>query len=174
MAVAEKRFEFEHRDLHWGNILLSATDEKTVTFKLDGEAITIQTHGVKATIIDFTLSRMVVNGYPHYNDLSTDDGLFAATGDYQFDIYRFMKTQLNNCWERYAPYTNILWLHYIIDKMIDGARYKNKKTKPHRAAIDHLMQLRDDILEYKSAADLVQVYEINWRQRAASLHNIYI
>lgn len=162
LAIAEKRFEFEHRDLHWGNILLCATDEKTVSFTIDGRVITIPTHGVKATIIDFTLSRMVVNGVHHFNDLSADDDLFSATGDYQFEIYRFMKTQLNNCWTRFAPYNNILWLHYVIDKMLDGARYKTKKTKQHRAAIDHLMQLRDDLLEYKSAADFVQcAYELN-------------
>lgn len=162
LSIAEKRFEFEHRDLHWGNILLSPTDDKTVSFKLDGQTITIPTHGVKATIIDFTLSRMVVNGFAHYNNLSTDDELFAATGDYQFDIYRYMKNQLDNCWERFAPYNNILWLHYVIDKMIDGARYKNKKNKQHRAAIDDLMQLRDEFLDYKSTVDFVQtVYELN-------------
>lgn len=162
MAIAEKRFEFEHRDLHWGNILLSSTDEKTVSFTIDGQVITIPTHGVKATIIDFTLSRMEVNGLLHYNDLSTDPELFASTGDYQFEIYRFMKTQLNNCWQRFAPYNNVFWLHYVIDKMVSGARYKTKKTKQHRAAIDNLMQLRDDLLDYKSATDFVQcAYELN-------------
>lgn len=102
---------------------------------------------------------MVVDGCRHYNDLSHDEELFVASGDYQFDIYRFMRNRLDNCWERYEPYTNILWLHYVIDKMINGARYKSSKTKKHRAAIDHLMQLRDDLLNYRSAANFVEAFD---------------
>lgn len=156
LAIAEKRLEFEHRDLHWGNVLLSNTDESHITFKIDGKSIVVPTHGVKATIIDFTLSRMVANGVRLYNDLAHDDELFSASGDYQFDIYRFMKSRLDNCWERFEPYTNLLWLHYLVDKMINGARYKSSKSKKHRAAVDQLMQLRDELLDYKSAADYVE------------------
>ncbi|XP_063700035.1 uncharacterized protein LOC134830465 [Culicoides brevitarsis] len=156
LAIAEKRLEFEHRDLHWGNVLLSHTEATHVTFKYNGKTIQVPTFGVKATIIDFTLSRMVAKGVRLYNDLAHDDELFSASGDYQFDIYRFMKSRLDNCWERFEPYTNLLWLHYMVDKLINGARYKHSKSKKHRAAIDQLMQLRDELLDYKSAADYVE------------------
>lgn len=99
---------------------------------------------------------MVANGVRFFNDLAQDDELFSASGDYQFDIYRFMKTRLDNCWERFEPYTNLLWLHYLIDKMINGAKYKSSKSKRHRAAVVQLMQLRDELLDYKSAADYVE------------------
>lgn len=143
--------------MHWGNVLLSHTDATHITFKIDGKTIEIPTHGVKATIIDFTLSRMVTtNGARLYQDLAHDDELFSASGDYQFDIYRFMKSRLENHWERFEPYTNLLWLHYLVDKMINGARYKNSKSRKHRNAIDQLMQLRDELLDYKSATNFVQ------------------
>lgn len=94
LAIAESKYQFEHRDLHWGNILLLPTDEKEVKYKFNGIDIKIPTHGVKATIIDYTLSRMVFEGCCFYNDLSHDEELFSASGDYQFDIYRSMKNRL--------------------------------------------------------------------------------
>jgi len=62
----------------------------------------------------------------------------------------------SNSWESYEPYTNILWLHYTIDKMINGARYRNTKSKKHRTAIHDMMQLRDELLDFKSASDYVK------------------
>ncbi|CAO1394738.1 unnamed protein product [Diamesa tonsa] len=156
LAVAERKLQFEHRDLHWGNILLSQTDEKFIEFRIDGIPITIPSCGVKVTIIDFTLSRMVYDGCCLYNDLALDEDFFSANGDYQYDIYRLMRERVENCFERYEPYTNILWLHYMIDKLISGARYRLTKTKKHRSAIHDMMQLRDELLDFTSAADYVK------------------
>ena len=58
LAIAEHALEFEHRDLHWGNILIKRTSEPTLTYMLDGSSLAVDTHGVKVTIIDFTLSRL--------------------------------------------------------------------------------------------------------------------
>lgn len=94
LAIAEKAFQFEHRDLHWGNILVKETDETEIEFNFEGKVIKVPTHGVKATIIDYTLSRGICQGMQFYNDLSKDDDLFSASGDYQFDIYKLMKKKL--------------------------------------------------------------------------------
>lgn len=92
MAVAESEVEFEHRDLHWGNILLTKTQKDTrLKYLLDGKTVTIDSGGVSVAIIDFTLSRMTCNDVCFYNDLSLDPELFTAKGDYQFDIYRKMR-----------------------------------------------------------------------------------
>lgn len=60
LAVAEECLEFEHRDLHWGNLLLEKLPARcpSLSFTLRGEAFEVQSHGLRARLIDFTLSRM--------------------------------------------------------------------------------------------------------------------
>lgn len=156
LAVAESEFQFEHRDLHWGNVLVTPTTDKYLTYSLNGKPIELPSHGVKATIIDYTLSRLVYKHQCLFQDLAADPELFEAGGDYQYDIYRLMRTQTNNYWEVFEPFTNILWLHYTLDKMIDGVRYSARRAVKHRQAIDDMMKLRDELLEYRSAADYAE------------------
>lgn len=92
LAVAEAELGFEHRDLHWGNVLLKTVEKnKTVTYKLNEQIYQVFTRGVEVAIIDFTLSRIEYNGVVMFNDLSIDEELFNGDGDYQFEIYRLMK-----------------------------------------------------------------------------------
>ena len=56
--MAENALEFEHRDLHWGNILICRTDNDFVESRLLGEKKTVASHGVHVSLIDFTLSRL--------------------------------------------------------------------------------------------------------------------
>ncbi|CAH2014030.1 unnamed protein product [Acanthoscelides obtectus] len=94
LAVAEEELHFEHRDLHWGNILLKQVDKSTkIRFTLNGNTYIVPTKGIQATIIDFTLSRVEHDGVVIFNDLSLDPDLFTAEGDYQFDIYRLMQKE---------------------------------------------------------------------------------
>ena len=44
LAVAEEEMEFEHRDLHWGNVLVKETSEKFVNFKLGGDIYQVVDH----------------------------------------------------------------------------------------------------------------------------------
>ncbi|KAK0078944.1 hypothetical protein PV325_001915 [Microctonus aethiopoides] len=155
LAVAEKSLDFEHRDLHWGNILISRTDETDITYKLDTEEIIFPCKGLKVAIIDFTLSRTSYQGCCIFNDLALDEALFTAVGDYQFEIYKLMRAKVGNNWQLFEPYTNILWLHYTLDKMINGVRYKKKTTKIHKNAILKLQELKDTLLDYDSAYDFI-------------------
>lgn len=91
-----------------------------------------------------------------HNDLSNDKELFAAGGDYQFTIYRLMRTKLGDDWARFNPYTNVLWLHYIVDKLVCDVRYQATKTRVHGHMIDRMMVIRDQVLEYKSALDFTE------------------
>lgn len=50
LAVAEKALEFEHRDLHWGNLLISSTKEKTASFLLEGVEYNVPLKGVKVIL----------------------------------------------------------------------------------------------------------------------------
>ncbi|RPB08909.1 hypothetical protein P167DRAFT_567611 [Morchella conica CCBAS932] len=106
--------EFEHRDLHYGNIVIQRNPT-----------------GLKVSLIDYTLSRALCPPLPttttqkpkaHFAPLD-DPALFSGKGDYQFDIYRFMRTHLSSGlvppdeeaidWDVYAPRTNVFWLHYL-------------------------------------------------------------
>ncbi|XP_011309153.1 uncharacterized protein [Fopius arisanus] len=155
LAVAEKSMDFEHRDLHWGNILISRTNDKLASYKLNTEEITFPCQGIKVSIIDFTFSRMSYEGCCIFNDLALDPSLFTAVGDYQFEIYRLMRAQVKNTWQVFQPYTNLLWLHYLIDKMITVVRYKRTGSKIHQNHISKFQELKKVILDYDSAFDFV-------------------
>uniref|UniRef100_V5GYG3 non-specific serine/threonine protein kinase n=1 Tax=Anoplophora glabripennis TaxID=217634 RepID=V5GYG3_ANOGL len=159
LAVAEEELHFEHRDLHWGNVLLSTVDKNSkVTFRLDGKNYDIMTKGVEVAIIDFTLSRIECEGVVIFNDLSLDPDLFTAEGDYQFEVYKLMQKKNGNNWQRFEPYSNLLWLHYTLDKALTALRYKNTQTKVHKEYLGKLRQLKDEILNYNNVKEFVLEY----------------
>ncbi|XP_064214196.1 uncharacterized protein LOC659764 [Tribolium castaneum] len=157
LAVAEAQLKFEHRDLHWGNVLINTVNKsKVLPFRLNGKEILVETNGVEATIIDFTLSRVEFDGVAIFYDLSLDDELFHAKGDYQFEIYRLMQKANGNMWQHFEPFSNILWLHYILDKAVTSAvRYKNPKSKIHLKYMAKLKKIKDEILAFRSVAEFV-------------------
>ena len=61
LASAESSIQFEHRDLHWGNILIERVkDKKKSLFVLvEGREYEIASCGLIVTIIDFTLARLL-------------------------------------------------------------------------------------------------------------------
>lgn len=80
--------------MHWGNLLIAPTLEKFIEYRIDGKTFKVLTNGVKVTIIDYSLSRMVYDGAVLYDNLARDEELFQSTGDYQFDIYRLMRSRV--------------------------------------------------------------------------------
>ncbi|CAG8657956.1 7758_t:CDS:2, partial [Scutellospora calospora] len=50
----------QHRDLHWGNITIKPTKNQVVSYELPSAEVNVQvpTGGIRAFIIDYTLSRM--------------------------------------------------------------------------------------------------------------------
>lgn len=94
----EKKYEFEHRDLHWGNILIKNSQVK---------------------IIDFSLARITKNKVV-FIDLKNKEWLFNGDEkvDEQFSIYKKMKILNNNDWLIHTPRNNVLWLVYLINKII--------------------------------------------------------
>ncbi|XP_027546947.1 serine/threonine-protein kinase haspin [Neopelma chrysocephalum] len=156
LAVAEQELHFEHRDLHWGNVLVKKTDAKELHYVLNGTTHTIPTAGIHINIIDYTLSRLEKDGLTVFCDLSTDEELFQGTGDYQFDIYRQMKAENSNCWTDYHPHSNVLWLHYLADKLLNDMRYKRKATTPALKKIKmQLTKFHKEVLTFESAHDVL-------------------
>ncbi|XP_062363167.1 serine/threonine-protein kinase haspin [Cinclus cinclus] len=156
LAVAEQELHFEHRDLHWGNVLVKRTEVKELQYVLNGETHSIPTAGLHVNIIDYTLSRLEKDGLTVFCDLSTDQELFQGTGDYQFDIYRQMKEENSNNWTDYHPHSNVLWLHYLADKLLKGMTYKKKASTPALKKIKmQLNKFHKEVLSFGSAHDVL-------------------
>ncbi|XP_010136968.1 PREDICTED: serine/threonine-protein kinase haspin [Buceros rhinoceros silvestris] len=157
LAVAEQELHFEHRDLHWGNVLVKKTGVKELNYVLNGATHTIPTAGLHVSIIDYTLSRLEKDGLTVFCDLSTDEELFQGAGDYQFDIYRQMKAENSNTWTDYHPHSNVLWLHYLSDKLLTGICYKKKASTPALRKIkQQLTKFHKEVLTFESALDVLQ------------------
>uniref|UniRef100_A0A8C1WVU3 Serine/threonine-protein kinase haspin n=2 Tax=Cyprinus carpio TaxID=7962 RepID=A0A8C1WVU3_CYPCA len=153
LAVAEQALCFEHRDLHWGNILVKNIKHKHNEFILNGTVHSIETRGVHVNIIDYSLSRLEIDGLTVSCDISNDEELFMGQGDYQFEIYRLMKKENNNCWSNYNPHSNVLWLHYLADKLL-SIKYKSKaQSNQQRTLKIALKSFQSEILNYPSATE---------------------
>jgi serine/threonine-protein kinase haspin len=89
LSLGEKACEFEHRDLHWGNILIDKSEDDEVLERLldnlnleDGGAELLDGGwgGVKVTLIDYTLSRArvddIIGHVAHYG--FEDESLFEG------------------------------------------------------------------------------------------------
>ncbi|XP_049633272.1 serine/threonine-protein kinase haspin [Suncus etruscus] len=156
LAVAESSLHFEHRDLHWGNVLLKKTHLKELHYTLDGKTKSIPTLGLQVNIIDYTLSRLERDGIVIFCDISKDEDLFTGEGDYQFEIYRLMRKENNNCWDEYHPYNNVLWLHYLTDKILKEMTYKRKCSNPSMKQMKRKIQhFHRTMLNFSSATELL-------------------
>ncbi|KAI3445475.1 hypothetical protein Pfo_002140 [Paulownia fortunei] len=151
LAVAEAAYEFEHRDLHWGNILLSRKDSATLQFILEGKKLQVKTFGLFISIIDFTLSRINTGEDILFLDLSSDPELFEGPkGDKQADTYRKMRNVTDECWEGSFPKTNVLWLQYLVDILLLKKSYE-RTSKDER----DLRSLKKRLNSYGSAKESV-------------------
>ncbi|XP_039177310.1 serine/threonine-protein kinase haspin [Crotalus tigris] len=158
LAVAEEALRFEHRDLHWGNVLVRKTSLKEVAVTLNGEVHVLPTQGILVNIIDYTFSRLERDGLTVFCDLSTDDEVFQGGGDYQFDIYRQMREENANNWADYFPHSNILWLHYLANKLLSEVSYKHKPTTSSLKQLEKQLRLFSaNVLNFKSATELLKL-----------------
>ena len=67
-----------------------------------------------------------------------------------------MQTEVNDNWEQFQPKTNVMWLHYLLDKLINVVPYKNKKSQVHKKAMREMKNIKNSIMEYSSALAYVQ------------------
>ncbi|KAK9469641.1 hypothetical protein V1512DRAFT_256731 [Lipomyces arxii] len=153
IAMAENSAKFEHRDLHWGNIVLDRSTsviDMMNNMSLDDNSKS----DIKVTIIDYTLSRARCNE-ELVSTAMDDPSLYAGRGDYQYDIYRFMRklfTPLEGVaaesesgetptlrrrysqptskydWTEYHSKTNVLWMHYLAERLINHKHLSIPRT----------------------------------------------
>ena len=70
-------------------------------------------------------------------------------------FFRMMREHTNDEWELFHPKTNVMWLHYLLDKLTKEVSYKNKKSKMHQNAIKKMRQVMNGILNFNSAYDYI-------------------
>jgi len=149
LAVAEEATQFEHRDLHWGNVLIKRVRSKEKRARLNGVDLNIQTAGLDVTIIDFTLSRLSTENGDAFCDLNADPELFTGPkGHCQSETYRRMKRVTKGKWNKYNPKTNALWLHYLADTVLEQKDFNITIEEKQR-----LIGFRKRALDYKSARE---------------------
>ncbi|OJT05338.1 Serine/threonine-protein kinase haspin -like protein [Trametes pubescens] len=129
LADAEELVSFEHRDLHWGQILVKNVPAKGTAAagrRKTRAAMDDAAHGVLVTIIDLGLARMDAHDADGHRVHWTpfDEETFEGEGDYQFDVYRMMRTHNGDAWEDYRPLTNVMWLHYLAGKLLKSKRLR--------------------------------------------------
>lgn len=143
LAHSEHLVSFEHRDLHWGQILVRNVPSqkpklKTINMNSGSKSrshkrapMDDQDHGVEVTIIDLGLSRMDAGDGSNGTKVQwtpIDDEVFMGEGDYQFDVYRMMRDHSGGEWEGYHPLTNVMWLHYLATKLLRAKGLKPPTT----------------------------------------------
>ncbi|QPG76714.1 hypothetical protein FOA43_004108 [Brettanomyces nanus] len=135
LARGEKANRFEHRDLHWRNILVRKDKESQIHVKL----------------IDFTLSRARVGNRIMFTGLDNPN-FFKGKGDYQFATYSLMRKMIVNLqndrhedntrafgsegastnskanWSVECLSTNVLWIEYLLDRLISHKNLRHMKV----------------------------------------------
>ncbi|EEC15215.1 hypothetical protein IscW_ISCW021594 [Ixodes scapularis] len=168
LAVAEVALEYEHRDLHWGNLLVTRTPEKRASYRLPEGTFDLDTCGVSVSLIDYSLSRLRNGGTVIFTDLSEDASLFEGTGDHQFEVYRLMKQHNGNDWKSFSPYTNVLWLHYLLQKLLQEKDYRKTGIR-HNAAVGRLCNWANLVLLCNSASEFVRNGSVTERNPSPAL-----
>ena len=81
--MAENALEFEHRDLHWGNVLICRTEDEFVESTLLGEKKLVPSHGVRVSLIDFTLSRLKKGTKNKLHDVHNKLSIIGERSDFR-------------------------------------------------------------------------------------------
>lgn len=158
LATGEQAFGFEHRDLHEGNVCLRQVFEpqplpKTSTARMGYS-------GLEVTLLDYTLSRAESEDEVIYLDLEADPEVFAESDVLQRQMYRRMRNWVyfrtygtthplfdseeapqHGSWEMFEPYTNVIWLWYILDYTIQHFGGSSKDRKRFLKETEELREL---------------------------------
>ncbi|KAL3076425.1 hypothetical protein niasHT_039914 [Heterodera trifolii] len=130
LAITEDVLAFEHSDLHTGNILVEqCPPNEEIRFLYRGEQIVVVSKGVRATIINFTLSRIKLQKEDAVFANEPTPSLFKGKGDYQFEVYRMMKHAVGpNSWSKFFPVTNAYWMTYVGKKLFCKCQKEEKNA----------------------------------------------
>ena len=179
LAHGEMNAEFEHRDLHPGNICIKRKSVRRQSDSDEGNSTLAPRYtNLEVTLIDYTLSRVTLENSENIYNSMDDDALFEGKGRslvdrHQYNTYRHMRdvvgfhedppleAKIENPWSFHSPKTNLLWLHHILFVLL-------KETERHaedQLLADTLTCVQSDLspttimnCTYKGAKGLVEAY----------------
>ncbi|PIN10470.1 Non-specific serine/threonine protein kinase [Handroanthus impetiginosus] len=143
LAIAEAAYEFEHRDLHWGNILLRRECSATCSSFLKKKVYLY-------LLISTLWFKFCKNEDVLFLDLSSNPEPFEdPKGNKQANTYRKMRDVTDKCWEGSFPKTNVLWLQFLVSDLLLKKYEKSSKDKKE------LRSLKKRLNSYGSAKEAV-------------------
>jgi serine/threonine-protein kinase haspin len=95
--------DIQHRDLHEGQILI----ETYPSTHCGSDPLDPSTSGVKATIIDFGLSRLKAADEARVVFTPVPEDVLEGEGE-QWDVYRAIDKRIQGNWEGYHPISNLM------------------------------------------------------------------
>lgn len=169
IAEAERNCQFEHRDLHWGNIVIKQVTQGRQSRKdnLDIKKVSApKWSGVQATIIDFTLSRACFEEKVIAHQME-DEAFFTGKGDIQFEVYRQMRETTKGDWRGSYLLTNVLWLHYLLRKIIHS---KNLKRFDEDAS--NSVEIGAEVACFELLTTVLKVLDAEEKENRSEIHVI--
>jgi serine/threonine-protein kinase haspin len=160
LALAEEKAQFEHRDLHLGNVLVKRLEdeEQLIHFEV-GDAISFPADGVICSVIDYSLSRVSAPGEDQvlFRDLDCLPWLFEGddTLDTQFSVYKEIKAAkgAERNWRDFCPKSNVLWMNFLLERLV--LKQRNSKAKKPKKMFDELLGLARRICSYTSISQMI-------------------
>ena len=168
----EEQAQFEHRDLHPGNICVKVRDEPLRITNKDGIPRLSER---EVTLIDYTQSRFTLESGDVLAN-AVDESIFWQVGDdpiaqRQYLVYRIMRdvvkkekkpgVAISQMWKQYVPKTNVLWLHYMLKELMEVTRVKDGTSEENTMIRSLEGMMRPEVTRrwvYGSAGKMVSSY----------------
>ncbi|SCU87548.1 LAMI_0D06502g1_1 [Lachancea mirantina] len=124
LYAGESKFQFEHRDLQLEHVLVDPNGN--------------------VTLCDYKLARAASGAVVYYTRLD-HPSFFQGRGDRRYEVYAAMRAWCSDSWLKFAPRTNLLWLHYLGTQLLDRTRSRVTNADDHvsHAQLTRLVSLLD-------------------------------
>ncbi|OTB02260.1 hypothetical protein M426DRAFT_322838 [Hypoxylon sp. CI-4A] len=186
LARAEVHIEFEHRDLHEGNLCIRKAGQPIPPEDRERSS-RFGFSGLEITILDYGLSRADYQpggSQPIAYDLERDLSIFTSEHAPQCQVYRRMRSFFLRgdrvclppqshkkpyeqgiegpiTWAQHEPYTNVLWLAYIYEWMTKHFKGTKKELNAFKRLTKELWthlnpDADDNVPSFGSASDVVR------------------
>ncbi|KAL9104606.1 MAG: hypothetical protein Q9163_000471 [Psora crenata] len=192
LAHGEEQAEFEHRDLHPGNICIRRRSEPSgISLNDEPRGLVRRFTDLEVTLIDYTISRATIR---HDTTQQTeqveteilvnsmhDKGLFEQNSEIerdqmQYNSYRQMRDIMHSHhkgrrkpdgWQSYMPLTNVLWLQHVLTILLQETGIFNSEWNIFEVSMEkwqRVIAVRLDAL--RRATDPEKIHQ--WKFRSAA------